>query len=79
MKQVKRLLVAALLAGMFGTTIFATASLANGPIMIGPVRAPITVPKVTVTPVVTPAQVQTKLLHVYREVRTFWLSRALVR
>ena len=79
MIQVKRLLTAATLAGVFGLTLFATSSLASGPIMLGPVRAPITAPKAFVVPAVHTAVVKQQLLNTYRHVRSFWLSRAIVR
>lgn len=71
-----RYLTAAALAGVFGVTLFATSSFA-GPLMLGPVRAP--APKVLVAPVVKKVPVQTQLLNAYRQVRSFWLSRAIVR
>lgn len=65
--------LAAALAGAFGVTI--TAALANP--LLGPVTAPM-VGKAAIVPVQT-VPVQTKLLNVYREVRSFWLSRGIVR
>jgi hypothetical protein len=76
--MIKRLLTAAAIAGVFGTTILATASLA-GPLMFGPITAPVTVPKVFVNPVHKSVPINTQLLNTYREIRTFWLSRAIVR
>jgi len=70
-----RYLTAAALAGVFGLTLFATSSFA-GPLMLGPVNAPIAAPKVLVVKTV-PLKMQ--LLNTYRQVRAFWLSRAIVR
>lgn len=73
-----RFLTAAALAGVFGLTLFATSSFAS-PLMLGPVRAPVSVPKVFVAPVVKTVPIKMQLLNTYRQVRTFWLSRAIVR
>lgn len=75
--MIKRLLTAAALAGVFGLTLMSTASFA-GPLMLGPINAPVSVPKVFSTPVHrTVPNVQ--LLNTYRQIRSFWLSRAIVR
>jgi hypothetical protein len=74
----KRLFSAAALAFSLGLGIFATSSLASGPIILGPVSATTAVPKVLVTPVTT-ISTQAKVLYAYRELRSFWLSRAIVR
>jgi hypothetical protein len=79
MIQVKRLVTAATLAGVFGLTLFATSSSASGPLMLGPVRAPIAAPKAVVSPATHSVMVQQQLLAGYRQVRSFWLSRAIVR
>ena len=73
-----RYLTAAALAGVFGLTLFATSSIA-GPLMLGPVNAPISAPKVFVAPVVKTVPLKMQLLNTYRQVRAFWLSRAIVR
>ena len=73
--RLKSLLSAAVVAGVFGVTV--TAALA-GPLMLGPTTAPVMVPKVLSVPVAN-VTVQTKLLATYRQVRAFWLSRAIVR
>ena len=78
MVNTKRLLTAAALAASFGLGLFATSSLANGPIMLGPTAAPLSVPKVLVTPVAS-ISLEVKALSAYRQLRTFWLSRAIVR
>jgi hypothetical protein len=75
--KIKRLLAAASLAGVFGATLFASSSVA-GPLLLGPVRAPISTPKVFVRPLNT-VPIQKTLLTTYRQVRAFWLSRAIVR
>lgn len=72
--RLKSLLSAAVVAGAFGVTI--TAALAQ-PLLLGPTSAPM-VPK-AIGIHISGAQVQTKILATYRQVRTFWLSRAIVR
>ncbi|MBU6453886.1 MAG: hypothetical protein KGS72_19055 [Cyanobacteria bacterium REEB67] len=72
----KRLLTAALLASTLGLGLLTSASMAN-PIMMGPVTAPTT--KVGMTANVSTASMQAAALNTYRQVRAFWLSRALVR
>jgi hypothetical protein len=79
MINVKRLLTAAALAGVFGLTLLSTSSFASGPFMLGPVRAPVAVPKVFVAPTVHTVPIKQQLLSTYRQVRSFWLSRAIVR
>jgi hypothetical protein len=79
MIQVKRLVTAATLAGVFGLTLFATSSSASGPLMLGPVHAPVVAPKAVVSPVTHTMMVQQQLLTSYRQIRSFWLSRAIVR
>lgn len=75
--RLKSMLSAALVAGAFGVTV--SAALA-GPLMLGPTPAPMgALPKVMATPVATTTTVQTQLLNTYRQVRSFWLSRAIVR
>jgi hypothetical protein len=68
----KKLLTVGLLAGTLGVTV--TAALANP--MFAPVAAP--VPHVVTAPV-NAVPVQTQVLNGYRAVRSFWLSRAIVR
>lgn len=70
----KRLLSAALVLGTFGVTV--SAALA-GPLVLGPSSAPM-LPKVLSVPL-SPSMVQTKVLSAYRQVRAFWVSRAIVR
>lgn len=72
--RLKSLLSAAVVAGVFGVTV--TAALAQ-PLMLGPTTAPM-IPKVFSVPIAN-VTVQTKLLATYRQVRAFWLSRAIVR
>jgi hypothetical protein len=60
-------------AGAFGLGLIATASFA-GPIMIGPAPMPV----IHVAPAVQ-TTVKTQLLSSYRQLRTFWLSKAIVR
>jgi hypothetical protein len=66
--------LAAAVAGAFGVTI--TAALANP--LLGPAPAPM-VGKAAIVPVTHTVPVQTKVLNAYRELRTFWLSRGIVR
>jgi|SwirhirootsSR2_FD_contig_31_12936285_length_388_multi_2_in_0_out_0_1 hypothetical protein len=72
----KRLLTAAVLATTLGFGLLTTASFANGPLMIAPAPMPATT---GVHAVVNTQPVQAKVLSTYRQVRAFWLSRALVR
>lgn len=78
MVNTKRLLTAAALAGLFSLGLFATSSFASGPIILGPTSTPVSAPKVLVTSTAT-ASMQAKALSAYREIRGFWLSRAIVR
>lgn len=75
--KTKRLLTAVSLAGVFGLTLFAGASIA-GPLMLGPIKAPMPMPKAMVKPMNT-IPIQKQVLNTYREIRSFWLSRAIVR
>ena len=70
--RLKQLLSAAVVAGAFGVTV--TTAFA-GPLMLGPASAPM-MPKAFAIPI---NGVQTQFLATYRSVRTFWLSRAIVR
>lgn len=72
--KTRKLLTAAALAGVFGFGLFATSVSASGPIIIGPSVAPKIAPAVT-----TVTKPGVNVLKMYRELRTFWLSRALVR
>jgi hypothetical protein len=79
MVKSKRVLTAAAFAGVCTLGLFATASLAAGPIMLGgPVSATVSVPRVLATSTAT-INLETKALSAYRQLRTFWLSRAIVR
>lgn len=71
--RTRKFLSAALLAGVCGFGLLATSSLASGPLVMPVSVAP------HVTPVVKAVPVQTKALMLYREFRTFWLSRGIVR
>ncbi|MBC7998985.1 MAG: hypothetical protein IAF58_13630 [Leptolyngbya sp.] len=71
--KTRKFLSAAVLASVCGFGLLATSSLASGPIILGPTTAPKLAPTVTTVP----ANVQA--LKLYREVRSFWLSRAIVR
>jgi hypothetical protein len=73
----KRLLTAAFLASALGLGLLTSASLANGPIMLGPVSAPM--PKVGMNTNMSTVHMQMAAVNTYRQVRAFWLSRALVR
>ena len=70
----KNLLLASILAG--ATALAASSSFASGPIVLGSVTAPIT-PKVSA--VASTNTAQAKALSTYRQIRSFWLSRAIVR
>ncbi len=70
----KKLFTAGIVAGAFAATI--SGALA-GPLLLGPTTAPM-LPKVMAVPVST-VPVQSKLLNTYRQIRAFWLSRAIVR
>jgi hypothetical protein len=73
MTNKKRLLTLAL-SGAFGLGLVATSVLAT------PLAGPVTTPApVTASVPVTKAPVHSQLLKAYRQVRTFWLSRAIVR
>ncbi len=73
--RLRSLLSAAVVAGTFGVTV--TAAIA-APLMLGPATAPMA-PKVLGIPIANTTMVQTKLLNTYRSVRSFWVSRAIVR
>jgi hypothetical protein len=68
----KKLLTAAFLTGALGVTV--SAALANP--ILGPVSAP--APHVFAVPVNT-VHIQNTMLAGYRGLRTFWLSRAVIR
>ncbi len=74
--NIKRVSAAAVIAGSY-ILLSAGTSFAGGPLMLGPVRAPIAIPRVFVTP--STRDMSQSLLSTYRQVRTFWLSRAIVR
>lgn len=64
-------------ASAFGLGVFATSSFASGPLVLGPGTAPLS-PRVLVKPA-TMQMVQTKALETYRQLRTYWISRGIVR
>ena len=71
----KNLVLGSILAGVAAAGIFASSSFASGPIVPVAAVAP-------VMPVTAPAVHQTastRALSIYRQVRSFWLSRAIVR
>lgn len=72
----KKLFTLATLACACGLTI--TSAFA-GPLMLGPSALPM--PKIMSIPIVrtSPASVQLKVLNTYRQLRSFWVSRAIVR
>jgi hypothetical protein len=73
MTNKKRVLSVALL-GAFSLGLVATSSYAT------PIMGPVTVPApVSVNAPVSKASSGSQLLKTYRQVRTFWLSRAIVR
>ncbi|HEY9683763.1 MAG TPA: hypothetical protein V6C86_19435 [Oculatellaceae cyanobacterium] len=70
----KKRLLAVALSGAFGLGLVATSVLAT------PLAGPVTVPApVNASVPVTKAPVHSQLLKTYRQIRTFWLSRAIVR
>jgi hypothetical protein len=75
MIQLKRLLSAGAVAFALGLTLMSTSY--AGPLVLGPGVSPGTIPKVFVTP--STRTLKTQFLNSYRQVRTFWLSRAIVR
>ncbi|HEY9730355.1 MAG: hypothetical protein U0103_08955 [Candidatus Obscuribacterales bacterium] len=76
MIKTKRLVVAAI-AGAFGLGVFATSSFASGPVMLSPISSP--TPGLFVAPTVHSVPINKQILKTYRQVRAFWLSRAIVR
>jgi len=77
MVNTKRFIAALALASAFGLGLFATSSFASGPLVFGPGLAPGTAPKLVST--TNTVSVSQKVLSTYRQVRAFWLSRAIVR
>jgi hypothetical protein len=65
------------LAVLASACCFTVSAALAGPLMLGPVTAPV-LPKVLAVPIIQ-TQVQTQILGTYRQVRAFWLSRAIVR
>lgn len=75
--RLKSMLSAAAITAVFGVTVSAAIA---GPLMLGPTSAPMSLPKAMGIPIVlNTSGVQVQLLSTYRQVRTFWLSRAIVR
>ncbi|MBX9724342.1 MAG: hypothetical protein K2X81_23235 [Candidatus Obscuribacterales bacterium] len=72
----KNLFAAAIVAGVFGVTI--TSAFA-GPLLLGPISAPLTPKVIATVPMSTGTAVQAKMLNSYRQLRAFWVSRAIVR
>ncbi|MCC7531915.1 MAG: hypothetical protein IT342_25660 [Candidatus Melainabacteria bacterium] len=72
--KTRKLLTAAALAGVCGFGIFTTSSIASGPIILGPTVAPKIAPSVS-----TVNRPGVDMVKMYRGLRTFWLSRAIVR
>jgi hypothetical protein len=73
MTNQKRILSVAL-SGAFGLGLVATSVFAT------PLSVPVIVPApVTVSAPVTTAPMHSQLIKAYRQVRAFWLSRAIVR
>ena len=70
----KKILLAATVVGTLA--LGASSSFASGPIVLSP-TAPV-MPNVATTAVVH-STMQTKALSTYRQIREFWLSRAIVR
>jgi hypothetical protein len=72
MKLVKGMLIAALVSGAASL-----AGVASGPVILGPAAAPVIAPRVATLQ--REVLLQKQLLNAYRQVRTFWLSRGIVR
>ncbi|MBX9947779.1 MAG: hypothetical protein K2Y39_01320 [Candidatus Obscuribacterales bacterium] len=72
--KTRKLLTAAALAGVCSFGLIATNSFASGPIILGPSVAPKIAP--AVSPVTKPG---VDMVKMYRGLRAFWLSRAIVR
>ncbi len=70
----KKILLAAVVLGTLA--LGASSSFASGPIVLSP-AAPV-MPKMAAT-VAVHSTMQTKALSTYRQIREFWLSRAIVR
>jgi hypothetical protein len=70
----KKILLTAVVLGTLG--LGASSSFASGPIMLSPSVS--VAPKVVTTAAVH-STMQTKALATYRQIRSFWLSRAIVR
>lgn len=73
--RLKSVLSAAVLAGAFCVTVSGAIA---GPIILGPTM-PNTLPKALAIPLNTTQPIHVQLLNGYRQVREFWLSRAIVR
>jgi hypothetical protein len=71
----KNRLLSIALGGAFGLGLVANIALANP--LLPPITAP--VPVTVSTPTVTAVPGHTQVLNAYRQVRAFWLSRAIVR
>jgi hypothetical protein len=72
--KTRKVLTAAALAGVFSFGLFATSSFASGPIILGPTAAPKIAPAVS-----TVNKPGVDMVKMYRGLRAFWLSRAIVR
>ncbi len=77
MSKRNRLFLMSLAGGLLSLSIFATSGMASGPLVITPTVP--TVPKVMTSTSTTPSNYYAKMLKAYRNLRTFWLSRAIVR
>ena len=72
--KTRKLLTAAALAGVCGFGLISTSSFASGPVILGPSVAP------KIAPAVAPVQKPgVDMVKMYRGLRAFWLSRAIVR
>ena len=70
----KKLFTTGLVAGAFAATVGGAIA---GPLMLSPVSP--MVPKVLSMPVVKAVPIQVQVLNSYRQLRSFWVSRAIVR
>ena len=72
--RARKFLLSAVAASVCGLTVSAAIA---GPLMLGPI-SPSIMPKVMAIPIIK-LNVPSQALATYRQVRTFWLSRAIVR
>ncbi len=77
MSKRNRLFLFSLAGGILSVSLFATSSMASGPLVLSPSIS--TAPKVMTSTSVSQSNYYAKMLKAYRNMRTFWISRAIVR